>query len=52
MKLFFYICLADIGDLVVLMAKRSYIQHTDDNVMEMKIRMEQQHDVLFRLIKK
>ncbi len=24
--------LADIGDLVVLMAKRRYLQHTDDNV--------------------
>lgn len=25
-------CLADIGDLVVLMAKRRYLQHADDHV--------------------
>ena len=35
-KLSFLYCkyLADIGDLVVLMAKRRYVQHTDDNVSE------------------
>jgi hypothetical protein len=30
-SLFSYSLLADIGDLVVLMAKRRYLQHTDDN---------------------
>jgi len=30
--LFFEKYLADIGELVVLMAKRRYLQHTDDNV--------------------
>jgi hypothetical protein len=30
-SLFSYSFLADIGDLVVLMAKRRYLQHTDDN---------------------
>jgi hypothetical protein len=29
--IFFWKYLADIGDLVVLMAKRRYLQHTDDN---------------------
>lgn len=29
---FFEFILADIGDLVVLMAKRRYLQHTDDHV--------------------
>jgi hypothetical protein len=29
---FFGKYLADIGELVVLMAKRRYLQHTDDNV--------------------